>query len=74
MSWTAILIFHLVLCSAMMFLCRKGDNKKKTKQSVDSKSELQSLQIKMGELMEQNQKLKKEYQSLHESTPNRKSG
>lgn len=84
MSWTAILLIHLVLCSAMMFLCRKGEKKNKSPkvsdksipagQTINSKSEMQSLQIQMAELMEQNQKLKKEHQSLNESNPSGKSG
>lgn len=76
MSWTLLL---LLACPLMMLFCMKGmftgnkDQKGKeshSRQGVQpetSGGDLQSLQIRMADLMEQNEELKKEVQSMKES-------
>jgi hypothetical protein len=59
----------LLACPLMMLFCMKGmftgnkDSKKESSSSNVSQQEMQQMQIQMAELMEQNQKLKKEMQS-----------
>jgi uncharacterized protein (DUF3084 family) len=72
MNWELLL---LLACPLMMLLCMKGmfggskdkDAKAKANQPQVSPSEMQSLQMKMAEMMEQNQKLMNELQSMKES-------
>lgn len=74
MDWSLLL---LLACPLMMLLCMKGmfsGNKEKEKakgqqnvQSETSGEDLQTLQIRMADLMEQNEELKKEVQSMKES-------
>ncbi|MFC4767001.1 DUF2933 domain-containing protein [Effusibacillus consociatus] len=73
MTWQTVLT---LLCPLMMLFCMKGmfggnkDSDKSAKitseQPQVSTEELQALQIKMAELMEQNHSLMKELQSLKE--------
>ncbi|MFT8321138.1 MAG: DUF2933 domain-containing protein [Bacillus sp. (in: firmicutes)] len=70
MAWIQTLL--LLACPLMMLFCMKGmfsKNKNKGTESDHqqlSAAELQNLQIKMGELIEQNQILSKEIQSMKE--------
>lgn len=69
MDWQLLL---LLACPLMMLFCMKGmftGKKEKKEKSQDtlpqpSQQDLQSLQIKMADLMEQNEKLNAEVQSL----------
>jgi predicted transcriptional regulator len=71
----------LLACPLMMLFCMKGmfsGNKKGKKSTATSNvpstsqvsNELQTLQIKMAELMEQNHQLMKEMKSIKEETQN----
>jgi hypothetical protein len=57
----------LLACPLMMLFCMKGmftgNKKDNTPQSNVSQQEMQQLQIRMGEMMEQNHKLMKELES-----------
>ncbi|GED32057.1 DUF2933 domain-containing protein [Brevibacillus centrosporus] len=70
MTWVQIIT--LLACPLMMLFCMKGmfsgnkDRHDKTVHQQASPTELQQLQIKMGELMEQNHHLLKEIQSIKE--------
>jgi uncharacterized protein (DUF3084 family) len=72
MNWELLI---LLACPLMMLFCMKGmmggnkekDAKAKADQPQVSPSEMQSLQIKMAEMMEQNHKLMQEMQSMKES-------
>jgi uncharacterized protein (DUF3084 family) len=74
MNWELLI---LLACPLMMLFCMKGmmggnkekDAKAKADQPQVSPSEMQSLQIKMAEMMEQNHKLMKEMQSMKEAQP-----
>jgi uncharacterized protein (DUF3084 family) len=83
MDWALLL---LLACPIMMLFCMKGmsgGNKdkdakgKKTKgkemQPQVSQQEMQSLQIKMADMMEQNRELVKEVKALKESQSPKKS-
>ncbi|MDK8642999.1 MULTISPECIES: DUF2933 domain-containing protein [Bacillati] len=69
---TLVQILILLLCPLMMLFCMKGmfsGNKDKIKNSDHqqvSQTELQSLHIKMADLIEQNHNLTKEIHSLKE--------
>lgn len=71
MEWLSTLAF--LACPLMMLFCMKGmftgnkDSKNNSAQSNVSQQELQHLQIKMGEMMEQNHKLMKELESRKHS-------
>jgi hypothetical protein len=78
MSWELLI---LLACPLMMLFCMKGmggnkEKNAKAKANADqpqvSPSEMQSLQIKMAEMMEQNHKLMQEMQSMKESQPMKK--
>ncbi|MED4041059.1 DUF2933 domain-containing protein [Niallia taxi] len=75
MTWLQILL--LLACPLMMLFCMKGmfsGNKEKNTQSDHqqvSSTELQSVQIKVADLIEENQKLMKEIQSLKEEKKSR---
>jgi len=66
----------LLACPLMMLLCMKGiftgnkDSKNNSAQSNVSNQELKQLQIKMGEMMEQNHKLMKELESRNQLPSN----
>jgi hypothetical protein len=65
MDWSLLL---LLACPLMMLFCMKGmftgnKDSKTTAQSNVSQQEIQQLQIKMAEMMEQNQKLMREMES-----------
>jgi hypothetical protein len=66
----------LLACPLMMLFCMKGmftgnkDTKNNSAQSNVSNQELQQMQIKMGEIMEQNHKLMKELESRNQSPSN----
>ncbi|MDC3418130.1 DUF2933 domain-containing protein [Aquibacillus salsiterrae] len=72
MSWTLLL---LLACPLMMLFCMKGmftGNKDKDSKSSNvvkgpQQDELQSVQLKMAELMEQNHKLMEEVNALKSS-------
>ncbi|WP_419879554.1 DUF2933 domain-containing protein [Brevibacillus centrosporus] len=70
MTWLQIII--LLACPLMMLFCMKGmfsgkkERHDKTVHQQASPTELQQLQMKMGELMEQNHNLLKEIQSIKE--------
>jgi hypothetical protein len=72
MNWEYLL---LLACPLMMIFCMKGmmggskgkDAKGKMEQPQVSLNEMQALQMKMAEMMEQNQKMMKELQSMKES-------
>lgn len=74
MDWTLLL---LLACPLMMLFCMKGmmggNKEKDAKANADqpqvSASEMQSLQIKMAEMMEQNHKLMQEMQSMKGTQP-----
>jgi hypothetical protein len=74
MEWLSLLA--LLACPLMMIFCMKGlfsgnkDKKESSTQSNVSQQEMQQLQIKMAELMEQNHKLMKEIESQKESRSN----
>lgn len=74
MEWFSILAF--LACPLMMLFCMKGmftgnkDSKNTSAQSNVSNQELQQLQIKMGEMMEQNHKLMKELESRNQLPSN----
>lgn len=73
MDW--LLLSLLLLCPLMMLFCMKGmftghKDSKITKQMNDSQQEIQQLQIKMAELMEQNQKLMREIEYKGGATSN----
>jgi hypothetical protein len=71
MEWLSVLA--VLACPLMMLFCMKGmftgnkDSKTSSPQSNVSQHELQQMQIKMGELMEQNHKLIKELESRKHS-------
>lgn len=73
MDWS---LLALLACPLMMLFCMKGmftgnkDTKANSAQSNVSQQELQQLQIKMGEMMEQNHKLMKELESRKQSPSN----
>ncbi|MBS2762936.1 MULTISPECIES: DUF2933 domain-containing protein [Bacillus] len=73
MTWLQILLF--LACPLMMLFCMKGmfsghkDKNTKTDQQLTSPKELQTLQKKMAELIEQNHKLTKEKESLKDKSP-----
>lgn len=66
MDWSLLV---LLACPLMMLFCMKGMftgnkySKNSSTQSNVSQHELQQMQIKMGELMEQNNKLMKELET-----------
>jgi sensor histidine kinase YesM len=65
MNWSLLL---LLACPLMMLFCMKGmftgnKDSKTTAESNASQQELQQMQIKMAEMMEQNQKLMREMES-----------
>ncbi len=66
----------LLACPLMMLFCMKGmftgnkDKKENSPQSNVLQQEMQQLQIKMGEIMEQNHKLMKELESRQQSPSN----
>jgi hypothetical protein len=70
MEWLTLLLF--ALCPLMMLFCMRGmftGNKKESNKphnitSSSEPSEMQSLQLKMAELMEQNHQLMKEVESI----------
>ncbi|MDF0727715.1 DUF2933 domain-containing protein [Cytobacillus sp. S13-E01] len=63
MSWELLL---LIACPLMMVFCMKGmfSGKKESKENLTQQSDLQSLQLKMADLMEQNNKLSQEMENL----------
>jgi len=73
MNWSYLL---LLACPLMMLFCMKGmfsgnkDKKGDAPQSGVSSQELRDLQIKMADLMEQNQKLTREVQAMKGSHSN----
>ncbi len=80
MQWLNILA--VLACPLMMIFCMKGmfTGHKKTDGKVNTNSqagvstqELQSLQIKMADLIEQNHQLSKEVQSLKQSQTTKES-
>jgi hypothetical protein len=72
MEWLSILAF--LACPLMMLFCMKGmfGSKSKSKESLKATSEvdMKNLQINMTKLMEQNQKLMKEVESLKGKSTN----
>lgn len=72
MNWELLL---LLACPLMMLFCMKGmftgekDKAKKSgeKQSQVSQQDFQSLQIKIADLLEENQKLMKEIKDIKET-------
>ncbi|MDA1475173.1 DUF2933 domain-containing protein [Bacillus changyiensis] len=68
MEWLQVLLF--LACPLMMLFCMKGmfNRDKSEKMEQTSHTELQSLQIKIAELIEQNHKLEKEMKSLKEKS------
>jgi hypothetical protein len=73
MDWSFLL---LLACPLMMLFCMKGmftgnkDSKASSAQSNASQQEIQQMQIKMAELMEQNQKLMREMDSQRSTSAN----
>jgi hypothetical protein len=75
MDWTLLL---LLACPIMMLFCMKGmfggnkdkDVKTDAVQNGVSQQEMQQLQIKMAEMMEQNQKLMNELESMKDKPSN----
>lgn len=73
MDWSLLL---LLACPLMMLFCMKGmftgnkDAKENKAQSNVSNEELQQMQIKMGEMMEQNHKLMKELEATKQVSSN----
>jgi translation elongation factor P/translation initiation factor 5A len=73
MDWSLLL---LLACPLMMLFCMKGmftgnkDSKTSSTQSNASQHEIQQMQIQMADLMEQNQKLMKEMQSVKGTSSN----
>ncbi|UYG98066.1 DUF2933 domain-containing protein [Cytobacillus firmus] len=67
MSWELLL---LLACPLMMLFCMKGmfSGNKESKVNQTQQYELQSLQIKMADLMEQNHKLTQEIENLKNPT------
>lgn len=69
MEWLTLLLF--AACPLMMLFCMKGMFSKKDtvkSHSVASQpSEIQSLQVKMADLMEQNHQLMKEVEGLKQT-------
>lgn len=69
-------VLAYLACPLMMIFCMGGMLKGKkgkheqSEQSVTSQQEIQALQIKMGELIEQNHLLKKEVESLKQGPSN----
>ena len=63
MSWELLL---LLACPLMMVFCMKGmfSGNKESKGDQTQQSDLQSLQLKMADLMEQNNKLSQEMENL----------
>ena len=63
MSWELLL---LLACPLMMVFCMKGmfSGNKESKGDQTQQSDLQSLQLKMADLMEQNHKLSQEMENL----------
>jgi hypothetical protein len=71
LSWELLI---LLACPLMMVFCMKGmfsgkKEAKGTEQPQVSSQEIQSLQIKMADMMEQNHKLMKEIESMKEPSP-----
>ncbi|MCM3164113.1 MULTISPECIES: DUF2933 domain-containing protein [Bacillaceae] len=69
MGWETLL---LLACPLMMLFCMKGmfsgNKEKETKGNQTQQSDLQSLQIKMADLIEQNHKLTQEVENLKNQT------
>lgn len=71
MEWLLVLA-----CPLMMLFCMKGmftgnkEKKESSPQSNVSQQEMQQLQIQMGEMMEQNNKLMNELESRKQSPSN----
>ncbi len=74
MNWLQLLT--LLACPLMMIFCMKGmfsgnkDSKAGSAQANVSRQEIQNLQIKMADLMEQNQNLMKELKAEKGSPSN----
>jgi hypothetical protein len=72
MEWLSILAF--LACPLMMLFCMKGmfsgnkDKEVKNVQPQVSPQDLQTMQIRMAEMMEQNHKLMKEIETIKTST------
>jgi hypothetical protein len=71
MDWSLLL---LLACPLMMLVCMKGmftgnKDSKAFAQSNTSQHEIQQMQIQMADLMEQNQKLMKEMESVKGTSP-----
>jgi len=68
-GWETLL---LLACPLMMLFCMKGmfsgNKEKETKGNQTQQSDLQSLQIKMADLIEQNHKLTQEVENLKNQT------
>jgi hypothetical protein len=70
MTWVQILL--LLACPLMMLFCMKGmfsgnkDKNTKADHQQPSQADVQALQIKVADLIEQNHALTKEMQSLKE--------
>lgn len=63
MSWELLL---LLACPLMMLVCMKGmfSGNKESKANQTNQTDLQSLQIKMADIMEQNHKLTQEIENI----------
>lgn len=71
-GWETLL---LLACPLMMLFCMKGmfSGSKDSKGNHTQQSEIQSLQIKMADLMEQNHKLTQEIDDLKRNQDNQSS-